>query len=445
MAREDSHPQHLSVERGTVSLSSPSPNSEKGAPLGSTIDRTNTLSSDPKERGEVNHLYDVAIVGAGPGGSAAAYYLARQGLDVLLLDKSPFPRDKTCGDALTPGALHVLDDMQLLDVVARVGYHINGTQIIAPNSYVLASTLPPKSGWPDYSMVLPRLTIDNMIREHAVAHGAKFEELVTVNDISVGVRDAEIRGVRDGHSVSFKARLVIVATGANVSLLMRMGLLKKIPKMMLAARTYYEDIPNLDPSIQMHFGGIPLPGYGWVFPVSETSANVGVGLCPVGLAAWWLHAKARPVFDQFVKTPPLQKTLSGAKQAGPIKGYPLRMDFATAPTFGDRVLLIGESAGLVNPLTGEGIDYALASGKLAAQHLIKMFETGNLSTQNLSGYDHILRERFQKLFIFCNWTRDLLVNRPMLNYLVETATHRPALKIMLMRIVLGHQINSDTV
>src|SRR5258708_32142145 len=165
----------------------------------------------------------------------------------------------------------------------------------------------------------------------------------------------------------------------------------------------------------------------------------------MGLPGCWLIGNVHLILAQFVKHPPLQKTLSGAKQAGPIKGYPLRMDFATAPTFGDRVLLIGESAGLVNPLTGEGIDYALASGKLAAQHMINMFEIGNLSTQNLAGYDNILRERFQKLFIFCNWTRDLLVNRPMLNYLVETATHRPMLKIMLMRIVLGHQINSDTV
>ena len=392
-----------------------------------------------------NHLYDVAIVGAGPGGSSAAYYLAKQGLDVVLLDKSEFPRDKTCGDALTAGALHVLDDMQLLDAVSRVGCRINGIQLIAPKGQVLASRLPPKTGWPDYSMVVPRLTIDDMIREHALAHGAKFEDSVTVTDILPGPQYAEIRGERNDQPMLFRARLVIVATGANVKLLLRMGLLKKIPKMMLAARTYYEDIDNLGDSIQMHFGGIPMPGYGWIFPISATAANVGVGLCPVGLASWWLHAKARPVFDQFIQTAPLQKTLAGAKQQGPIKGYPLRMDFASAPTFGDRVLLVGESAGLVNPLTGEGIDYALASGKLAAQHMIGMFEGGDISTDKLAAYDRLLRERFQRLFIFCNWTRDLLVNPFMLNFLIKTAISRPRLKIILMRIVLGHQINSDSV
>ncbi len=382
--------------------------------------------------------YDTIIVGAGPGGAAAAYYLAKQGLDVLLLDKFNFPRDKTCGDGLTPRALSVLDDMGLLNDLQRVGYRINKMEIRAPNGYSIIAPVPKIPDTPGYTLIVPRMILDNAICEWALASGATFQQ-VHVTGVEQAADGVVVKGERQGQTVSFKARMVIIATGANLKLLLRMGLLQQRPPMMLAARAYFEGVTGLSDRTHFHFDGVPLPGYGWVFPVSETSANIGVGFFGQGRARRRMPATPAKAFEAFIKTPPMQKILVDARQVGPVKGYPLRVDFATSPTFAERVMLVGEAAGLVNPLSGEGIDYALESGQIAARHLASMFATGDFSPESLAVYEQLLHQRFQRLFLFCNRTRDLCLNRPCLNWLVKTANRRPGLKMMLLSIVLGNQ------
>lgn len=383
--------------------------------------------------------HDVAIVGAGPGGSAAAYYLARQGLDVLLLDKADFPRDKTCGDGLTPRALGVLNDMGILDDVAQAGCRVQGVDIFAPKGHSVTVPIPPKAGLPGYSLIVPRLVLDNAIREQAVASGARFEGPIHVTDVEEDSTRVVVKGERRGRPVSFRARVAIIATGASVKLLLRMGILKQPPPMMLAARAYFEGVTGLTDHIHIRFDGVPLPGYGWIFPLSDSSANVGAGFFPVGPFAHRMPDTPREAFDGFVQSPPLQRMLARARRTGPIKGYPLRVDFAAAPTYGERTLLVGEAAGLVNPLTGEGIDYALETGRLAAGHLGQVFARGDLSRQDLEAYDHMLRQRFQSLFHFCNRMRDLYLNRLLLNRMVSAAARRSDLTMLLTNIVLGNE------
>ena len=136
--------------------------------------------------------------------------------------------------------------------------------------------------------------------------------------------------------------------------------------------------------------------------------------------------------------PHLQPFLKGARQAGPVKGYPIRVDFLTAPTYAERTLLVGEAAGLVNPLTGEGIDYALESGLMAADHLAGAFDTG-FGPDWLAAYDRLLRERFEKVFRFSQLVRDWYCIPPLLNLLVPLANRRPALRQLLTSIVLGER------
>ncbi len=114
--------------------------------------------------------------------------------------------------------------------------------------------------------------------------------------------------------------MVILATGANTKLLLRMGLFKKMPKMVLCARTYYEGITGVVDAAQCRLDGVPLPGYGWVFPISDSAVNVGVGLFRSGLAARWMPKTAHAAFDSFIQSPPLQKLLAGARRTGPIIG-----------------------------------------------------------------------------------------------------------------------------
>ncbi len=131
--------------------------------------------------------------------------------------------------------------------------------------------------------------------------------------------------------------------------------------------------------------------------------------------------------------------LAGARRDEPVRGYPLRVDFPRAPTSGDRVVLVGEAAGLVNPLTGEGIDYALESAQIAADHLAGAFLNGGPTRADLAEYDRLLRARFERLFTFCRRLRDASLNALLLNRLVRVAARREDLKMLLVDIVLGNR------
>lgn len=380
--------------------------------------------------------HDVVIVGAGPGGSATAFYLAQHGLDVLLLDKFDFPRDKTCGDGMTPRALHVLAEMGILKELEAVGQRLNRLEIFAPWGHAVGAALPQIGDWPDYTLVVPRFVLDDVIRRRALAAGASFQGQVHVTQIERSDTGVVVRAERRGQTQSFRGRMAVIATGASPKLLLTTGILKHTPALMVAARAYFEDMAAPD-TMHLRFDGVPLPGYGWVFPLSATSANIGAGFFRTPWAARWMPDTPKIAFDRFIQIPPLKAMLKGARQVGPVKGYPLRVDFASAPTYGDQMLLVGEAAGLVNPLTGEGIDYALESGRLAAGHLLAMFESGDFSPARHAEYDQRLRARFQRLFVFCNRVRAVCLNPPLLNLLVTAAGLRPRLKMRLIHAVLG--------
>jgi len=387
----------------------------------------------------MNHVYDVVIVGSGPGGGAAAYYLARNGLNVLLLDKSDFPRDKTCGDGLSPRALKVLSDMGLLDELHKIGCRANTIDFIAPKGHTVATTMPTKEGWPDYSLIVPRLQLDNLIMQRAVSAGAHFQGGVRVTKLVTDNNGVEVIGETNARSLSFRAQLVIIATGASPSLVLNLGLLKRPPKMLLAARTYFENVSDFayQERVKIHFNQVGLPGYGWAFPLPGGKMNVGVFLQPKRRSTQKQSLNTQNALKNFICTPALQNYLKGACQGGPIKGYPLRTDFVTSPTYGERVLLVGEAAGLVNSLTGEGIDNALESGKIAAEYLLKMFEVGDLSQSRLKGYDTLLRRRFQLQFLLCNGMHFLSHYPLYLNLVVSAALHYPNLKMKTVKLLLA--------
>src|SRR5436305_6365472 len=230
----------------------------------------------------MSEIYDVVIVGAGPSGSTTAYYLAKQGYNVLLVDKFNFPRDKTCGDGLTPRALQILDDMGILDTVNQVGYRSNKLELISPKCHTASSLLPKKENVCDYLLVVPRFILDNIILEHALTRGANFQAPVRVTGIEQEGNTMLVKGEQRAKALTFRARMVIHATGANTKLLLNTGFLKKVPQMVLTARTYFDGITSTIDAAQCRLDNVPLPGYGWIFPVSDTSANIGIGLFRVG-------------------------------------------------------------------------------------------------------------------------------------------------------------------
>jgi geranylgeranyl reductase family protein len=383
--------------------------------------------------------YDVVVVGAGPGGSAAAYGLARRGLDVALLDKHEFPRDKTCGDGLSPRALSVLMEMGALDKVLPSSYRVHGLEIQSPWGQTVTAPIPAAPSLPPYALVTPRAVLDDALRQRAVAEGARFQGGLRVTGIETDGRQVRLIGSQWGKTVSIRARAAVIATGASVRLLQRMGLIGGAPPMMLAARGYFEGVDGLNGNLQFHFDGVPLPGYGWLFPLGESRVNVGAGFYRRRAASDGGSMTAHQVLKGFLQSKNLQRVFQTAKPNGPVKGYPLRVDFATAPTFGERVLLAGEAAGLVNPLTGEGVDNALESGKIAAEHLFALLSDKGITASGLRRYDDLLRERFQRQFVFCGLVRDWLMAPLLLDGLVLAARRRADLKMALIRIALGYQ------
>lgn len=364
--------------------------------------------------------------------------MSQQGYAVLLVDKADFPRDKTCGDALTPRALAMLDNMGVLPDLLPGSYPITGAEIFAPNGRLIATPIPHVSGAPgQYMLIVPRMRLDNVLREKAVSSGAQFVGGVHVTSMEPAGDHIVITGIKDKESIAYQARMAVIATGASVKLLLKTGILTQAPAMMVAARAYYKGVENLSDRAQLRFDGVTLPGYGWVFPISKTSANIGAGFFARGRDKARMPASPQAAFEQFTSIPALQKMIGHAAQTSPVKGYPLRVDFATAPTFGKRILLVGEAAGLVNPVSGDGIDYALESGRIAGEHLRRMLDSGDFSAARHQEYDALLRERYQDLFVFCARIRDLCLKRPYLNTLMRVAAYREDLAMALIQVVLG--------
>jgi geranylgeranyl reductase family protein len=373
-----------------------------------------------------DHKHDIAIVGAGPGGSAAAYFLARAGFDVALIDKATFPRDKTCGDGVSPRALHVLEQMGLLQSLTAQSFRINYLDLYAPNSTRCVATVPRMAGLPDYTLVVPRYVLDDAVRNRALEAGATPYQM----EVTDAIRDnnGRISGVRSlGSTVS--ARLTIFATGATTRLLQQVGLLKHKPTLMVAARQYFENLPPFDDHLEFYFDHVALPGYAWLFPTSTTTANIGAGYLGDR------NTSPRTMLETCYQTHPrLRELLREAKPVGPIKGYPLRIDFPDSNHMVNGALALGEAIGLVNPFTGEGIDYALESGQIAAETIIA---AKDFSEAGLSDYSRQLNARFRHMFVFLAHMRNLFYNTFMLNRLFGRGASVPYIRNTVMDVCFG--------
>ena len=373
-------------------------------------------------------VHDAVVVGAGPGGAATAHFLSAQGADVLLLDRAEFPRDKTCGDGLTPRAVRMLEAIGVLDDVAAQACRVDAYQVVAPNGRVTTAPL----GDAHQALVTPRLRLDHLLLRRAIQTGSRFEPDVRVIHLEPNARTVRVHA--DTHR-TFDARVAVIATGAATDVLRRSGILARQPRTMLAARAYVDDLPHdLPQHFQFRFDAATLPGYGWVFPLDRRSANIGVCFLP-GRPATQTAARA---FQRFINGPRMRRLLRGSRQVGPLRGYPIRMDFPSAPTSAERTLLVGEAAGLVNPLTGEGIDYALESGRIAADHVVQALRSGVHDTWGTE-YDRLLRARFERLFRFSAWMRDWYCRPPLLNVLVALANRYPELRQLLASMLLGQR------
>ena len=373
--------------------------------------------------------FDVAIVGAGPAGSATAFLLASAGLRVALLDRSEFPRNKTCGDGLTPRATGVLDSLGVLTEVER--YAVRCPAITLRNSDQVTYRLelsPPTEPARDI-LVLPRVVLDEILREHAVAAGATFIAHARVEALRPGP-DGRLRVLVE-RSQPLEAEVAVLAIGASTGLLRRAGLLARDPPVNLAARAYFEDVDGLDDTVVIFFDGVKRPGYGWVFPTGPRQANIGCGVFSGGVPQM---EQLRSLLEAH---PYLRRILKNATQVGPMEGHPLRTDFTPLHSGRGRIVVVGEALGLVNPLTGEGIDYALESAALAAKAILHVWRDGRPATDMHRGYQRELSRKFTRLFAFSHLAQRFYFRDGVLDRFLRRAQQRPYLRRILVDACFG--------
>ena len=348
---------------------------------------------------------DVIVVGAGPGGSATAHHLARAGHDVLLLEKTSFPREKVCGDGLTPRAVRSLVSMGI-DTSEQAGWlHNKGLRIIG-GGMRLEIPWPELASYPAYGLVRPRSDFDDLLARQAVKSGAVLRENTTVTG-PVLDKAGRIIGVTtkgENGPVTYSAPLVVAADGNSSRLSLAMGLEKRDDRPMgVAVRTYYRsprhDDDWLESWLELWDRGDDgrerlLPGYGWIFGVGDGTSNVGLGILNTSTA--WGKVDYKDLLKRWLDQTPEEWGFRDENRTQPVRGAALPMGFNRQPHYANGMLLVGDSGGMVNPFNGEGIAYAMESGEIAAQVISQALArpTADGRERALQAYPQTLKQTY---------------------------------------------------
>ena len=354
---------------------------------------------------------DVIVVGAGPAGSSTAAYLAMAGLDVLVLEKAAFPREKVCGDGLTPRAVRELITIGI-PTPEEDGWIKNHGLRIVGGGVRLQLPWPDLASFPPYGLVRTRLDFDDILAKHAVKHGARLLESTNVTGPVLDDRTGSIIGVRakamdvDGHptgdELTYHAPLVVAADGNSSRLSMSMNRpIRDDRPLGVAVRTYYtsprHDDDYLESWLELWSRGdtgqkILLPGYGWIFGVGDGTSNVGLGI--LNTSAAFGKVDYRDILKRWVDTLPAEWTFNDETMTSPVRGAVLPMGFNRQPHYDKGLLLVGDAGGMVNPFNGEGIAYAMESGRLASEVIAQAFarQTDAGREKVLQSYPKVMKD-----------------------------------------------------
>ena len=387
---------------------------------------------------------EVLVVGGGPSGAATAYWLAQQGHAVTVVEKRVLPRDKTCGDAISPRAVRQLEDMNLGDALAAA-HRTAGVRVVAADRE-MTLPWPDHADFPNHGYVVKRPVLDAAVASRAAAVGATFltgYEAVRPLVSRGFVRGAVVQGP-DGPPTQMEAKYVVVADGANSRFGRSLGTSRSRNwPYGTAIRTYWETPRHAEPWIESALdledrNGRAVPGYGWVFPAGDGTANIGVGLLSTFRdfktvnTTHLLDAYARRIADRWGIDPgaPLRKAVSGR----------IPMGGSVAPTAGPTYLVVGDAAGAVNPFNGDGIDYAYETGRIAADVLHEALATNDASA--LQQYSRRLDEAYGQYFkvgrLFAR-----VVGRPaVMRELTRLGIHNRTLMEWVLRI-MSNELRAD--
>ncbi len=374
----------------------------------------------------------VIILGAGPAGTTAALALSKRGEKALLIDQSTFPRDKICGDALSGKVVLTLKRidpelvMELGGKATSLGSH--GVVFIAPNGKALKVPFRRNTDLenpPGY--IVRRMDFDNwMFGKAASAPGITA---ITGCRLEKFHREGKqwVLSDKEGNTV-FRTDLVIVADGAHSRFAKEIGGIQMEEQHFCAGlRGYYKNVSGLDTQgyIELHFVKDFLPGYFWIFPLTNGYANVGVGMRSDVAGSRKINLKEAMV--NLINTyEPLRKRFEGASLEGPLRGYGLPLGSKKRRISGDGYMLLGDAGSLIDPFTGEGIGNAMICGLKAAEVMEQC--AGDYSAEKLKAYDDSVYKRLWPELSLSKKMQELVKYPWLFNLVVNKAARSETLR-----------------
>jgi geranylgeranyl reductase family protein len=378
--------------------------------------------------------FDVLIVGAGPAGTAAAIELGRSGLAVAVLEKAKFPRDKTCGDALS---VDVINQLSLLAPELATSFQrfesktpSFGVSIYSPGHHRIDIPFIYK-GVKSAGYICKRLDFDNLLLEYL----KKFPSVQVFENCKVEIVEAQYEKIAVQTSLGiFSGKMLIGADGARSIVAKKLALHKTDKEHNSAGlRIYYEGITSFHPEnfIELYFFREILPGYLWIFPLPGNKANVGIGMLSSVISKKNIDLKN--VLKRLLTTDPrFKERFKNAQPLETVKGYNLPLGSKKRNLSGDHFLLTGDAASLIDPFSGEGIANAIRSGRVAAAHTLKCFQHFNFSKAFNAQYDQEIYRRMWKELKLSRTLQQLCRYPFLFNFIVKKATQNKEVHQLLI-------------
>jgi menaquinone-9 beta-reductase len=380
---------------------------------------------------------EVLIVGGGPAGAAAGYWLARHGHDATVVEKRTFPRDKTCGDGLTPRAVKELTDMGLGEELTRF-HRFKGLRATGMGR-VLELEWPEHPDYPRHGYVVRRRDLDQLVATNAERIGARLlqghEAVRPIVDR--GFVKGAIVTSPDGGSVEIRSEYTIVADGATSRFGRELGTFRKREwPYGTAIRTYWESPRHEEPWIESALdlqdrNGNPMPGYGWIFPVGDGTVNVGVGL--LSTFRDFKSVNTTHLLDAYAHQIAERWQIDAANPEGRPTSGRVPMGGSVGPSSGPTYLVVGDAAGSVNPFNGEGIDYAYETAHMAADVIHEALMEGDSTP--LQRYPKMLEAEYGQYFKVARLFARVIGRPALMRELTRAGMHSRTLMEWVLRIM----------